>query len=144
MPPVPFDIPLDHFLHGFDPNKNIVKDYDFFGTFEEFWSENAVHTIPDVRLEDLTVIDVSDVVSGITYLEINDGVVAVTDSFIPIGCYWGHVLCLSKAWQGQGIGRELVIHRCIQAQENPCCLSSDITYSKAGYAAHISAWTSLQ
>lgn len=145
MLPEPFDLDLDDFLKGIGQTKHVDIDFIFSGLFEEFWEENHGNIEPAGRhLKDDPVVHESDVVDGVKYLSVDDGIIMVDKDYTPIGCYLWYTLCISKQWQRLGLGRELVIVRCTQDGRNPVWDADNPAYSPAGFAAHRSAWLSFR
>lgn len=134
----PFHLDLNRFLsaagdHHVDVDPVFAKDFDrLLREMREFDAEGLE---ADASVSDRA----SLIIPSLTYRTVQAGVM-LFDGHDPIGGYLSCDLSLDKAYQGQGLGAEIVIERCIQEGCNPVWHLDEAAYTPAGIAAHRSAW----
>lgn len=136
--PEPFDEDEDAFLAGDgEPDVDDVFAKDFDRVWEEmlrFAPDDVVWDAGDQALPSL-------IVPGVVFREVPCGILALGPDGEPIGGYLSCDLSVDAAWQGLGLGAEIVIERCLRDGMNPVLNLDAAAYSRAGIAAHSSAWS---
>lgn len=137
-PPSPFDVSLDQFLSAADDGK-VDVDPIFAKEFDRLLRELREYD-EDGLIRDPggpgrpSLIDPS-----LTYHDVPAGVL-LCDEGMPVGGYLSCDLSLDEAYQGRGLGAEIVIERCLHDGCNPVWQLDEAAYSPAGLAAHRAAW----
>lgn len=78
--------------------------------------------------------------SNLSFRQVPAGVLLVDGQDKIVGVYLGCDLSLLPEYQGQGLGKELVLERILQDEWSPVWNLDTPAYSIAGRAAHEAAW----
>jgi GNAT superfamily N-acetyltransferase len=138
MHPEPFDEDEDAFVAG-DGEPDV--DDVFAKDFDRVWEEMLRFAPDDVVWDPAEAAVPSLIVPGVTFRDVPCGILAFGPDREPIGGYLSCDLSVDAAWQGLGLGAEIVIERCLRDGMNPVLNLDSAAYSRAGIAAHRSAWS---
>ena len=86
----------------------------------------------------------SDIIDGYSFQEVSAGLLLLDPEGNVVGGYLGSDLAVSGEHQGKGLGAELVLETYLRSESIPVWHLDTASYSPAGEAAHISAWSLLQ
>lgn len=134
--PAPFDEDIDEFLcpgeGDLDIDNIFAKDFDsMLDDYRQYAPEDIVPngevTFPSLINPDLH------------FREVPCGIILFDDDR-AIGGYLGCDIALYDEYQGQGLGKEIIIERCLREGSSPVWHLDEAAYSEAGLAAHRAAW----
>jgi GNAT superfamily N-acetyltransferase len=133
----PFNQDLDCFLSGPGGRELDIDDIfakNFSKVLEEFVKFSPQDLVPEDDCIYKSLVDES-----LHYIEVPAGILLM-NGIEPIGGYLSCDLSLDEKWQGKGLGAEIVIERCLRYGAVPTWDLDEPAYSRAGAAAHESAW----
>ena len=135
--PEGFDLDLEHFLAGdqeVDEDDIFAKNFSVVITDMMHYDPKGIEwTAKDAPFPSL-------IASGYCYRHVDAGVLLFCPEGILVGGYLSCDVAIDIEHQGQGLGKELVIERCLKDGMNPVLNLDTASYSSAGLAAHTSAW----
>lgn len=136
--PEPFDEGEYAFVAGpdgaeVDVDRIFAKEFD--RVLREFRRDAPDEIVPDEAEAGMP----SLVDPALTYRNVAAGVL-LFDGDRPVGGYLSCDLSLDAAYQGRGLGAEIVIERCLRDGASPVWALDSAAYSPAGLAAHRAAW----
>ena len=135
--PEGFDLDLDSFLAG---DQEIDEDDIFGKSFDVFQTDLKYFDAADIQWNAKTPTYPSLIAEGYCYRHVDAGIFLFAPDGDIVGGYISCDLSLDSDHQGQGLGTELVIERCLADGMNPVLNLDEAAYSSAGLAAHMSAW----
>ena len=134
----PFDLDLDRFLSAADDHR-VDVDRIFAKNFARLLREMQDHDPDGLKRDPFDRGRPSLIEPSLTYHHVPAGVL-LCDGDDPVGGYLSCDLSLDDAYQGRGLGAEIVIERCLADGFNPVWHLDEAAYSPAGIAAHRAAW----
>lgn len=136
--PKPFNESLEKFLCG--PHMALLDVDDIFAkSLDVILTDLREFTPSDIIPDELDDGVRSLIRPNLIYREVMAGII-LYDADKPIGGYLGCDLSLLPEYQGHGLGKEIVIERCIRDGDSPVWALDTAAYTHAGIAAHKSAW----
>lgn len=137
--PEPFDVDEDAFLAGPVP-RELDIDPVFAKPFQRMIDELRRDAPEEIEWDATEARQPSLLAEGVWFREVPCGIMLVDADDRPIGGYLSCDLGLDPAWQGRGLGAEIVIERALRDGELPTWNLDEAAYSPAGLGAHRAAW----
>lgn len=137
----PFDLDLAVFLVGpDDTDREPDIDYIYSKPFRILWQEFLQYDPEGVSWGKDNPRIPSRLVEGYSFIEVPAGILLLDSKDEPVGGYLSCDLAVDEEHQGQGLGKELIIHLVHRTGSLPTWFLDEPAYSPEGYAAHVSAW----
>lgn len=135
--PEAFDVDLDTFLSG---EGEVDEDDIFAKDFETVLEDMRLFSPSDIEYDEDTPVLPSLIADGYTMRHVDAGILLFCPKGKIVGGYLSCDVSIDRAHQGQGLGTEIIIERCLKDGMNPVLYLDEAAYSSAGLSAHTSAW----